>query len=519
MEKRKIYGIVIGIIAFTLLLIGATYAYFYWGSTTAQQTNVNLNVSKGLENLIVYKQGTSILGSANRSFTPSASYTGGISATIEFWRKSNATKTIYGQISLELLQLVSASGTTNANIGKTDTIKWAITTYTATNATEVLVNQGTFNGKRQGDKFAITENFALSNVQTYYKIYLWLDQNAINPDLSIAGELISAEISASASDTQSHYGASPIQVLTKLGLSGQLKKTTPSFSAVSTASDTGIYATQDNFGATYYFRGNVTNNYVKFGKNSSGTDMYWRIIRINGDGSIRMIYDGTSAYANGTSNTARRATTSAFKSSPYNSNTYIGYMYGATGSTYAATHTNATNSTIKTAVDNWYNTNIVNTGYAGYVVDAIYCNDRSLVSGSGVGTTATTYGAYGRLVTNKTPSLVCSQAIDKFTKSTALGNGKLTYPVGLITADEVALAGGLNGTNNTAYYLYTGHYYYTMSSYNFASSTANIFGVNASGALSYSNNYTSYGVKPVISIRADAIASGSGTTSSPFIVS
>lgn len=511
MEKRKIYGTIIGIIIFIILMFGVTYAYYYWSNTSAARTNVNLTVSKTLEPLIVYNAGTSILETDNRSLELSSSYTGGVSATIEFWKKSTVTTTLYGQISLDLLKLVSSSGGTTTNIAKTNTVKWAITTYNVNNSTEVLVNQGTFFGKTQGDKFAITENFTLNNYQTYYKVYLWLDQSAVNPSLSVVGEVLSAQIGASATDTLSHYGSYSMDVLTDLGLNNLVVNSTPDFSAVSTSSTAVVYAVPDDFGGSFVFRGNITNNYVKF------AGYFWRIIRINGDGSIRMIYDGTVANANGTSSTDRRTTTSAFKSSPYNSNTYIGYMYGAVGSTYAATHTNASSSTIKTAVDNWYKTNIVDKGYSSYVVDAIYCNDRSLTSGTGVGTTATNYGAYNRLYTNKAPSLKCSQAIDKFTKSTVLGNGKLTYPVGLITADEVALAGGTYGTNNNTYYLYTGNYYYTMSAYNFTSSTANIFGVNASGALTYSNNYTAYGIKPVISIRSDAITGGTGISTDPFV--
>jgi len=284
------------------------------------------------------------------------------------------------------------------------------------------------------------------------------------------------------------------------------------------SNNVGIFAAEDDFGTSYYFRGDVENNYVKFGKNSSGSNMYWRIIRINGDGSIRMIYDGTSAYANGTNNVNRKATESAFKASPYNNNAYIGYMYGTIGSdvAYIYAHSNSYDSTIKTTLDNWYKTNISNTGYYDKVVDAIYCNDRSLVSGTGIGTTATNYGAYGRLKTNKTPSLVCPQSNDKFTTNTALGNGSLTYPVGLITADEVAMAGGVNGQANMSYYLYAGPTYYTMSPYSFTSSAPRIFLVSGDGNLNYSNSSTSHGVKPVISLKADAIKGGAGTRTNPF---
>ena len=116
--------------------------------------------------------------------------------------------------------------------------------------------------------------------------------------------------------------------------------------------DEGIWETQDDYGTTYYFRGAAQNNYVYF------AGYYWRIVRINGDGSLRLIYDGTSVHANGESSSDRRIGTSAFNSS-YNDNTYIGYMYGQTGaSTYEETHANINDSTIKEVVDNWYKVNI-----------------------------------------------------------------------------------------------------------------------------------------------------------------
>ena len=101
------------------------------------------------------------------------------------------------------------------------------------------------------------------------------------------------------------------------------------------ATDGYVCSASDAYGTSYYYRGNVTNNYVKF------ADKYWRIIRINGDGTVRVIYDGTSAHANGESSTDRQIGTSAFNyywkkdnvqettNSPvYNDNAGVGYMYG-----------------------------------------------------------------------------------------------------------------------------------------------------------------------------------------------
>ena len=82
----------------------------------------------------------------------------------------------------------------------------------------------------------------------------------------------------------------------------------------------GIYEETTSKGTTYYFRGTVDNNWVKFG------DFYWRIIRINEDGSLRLIYQGTSANTTGTG-TQTETSTFSINSSTYNNNAYVGYMY------------------------------------------------------------------------------------------------------------------------------------------------------------------------------------------------
>ncbi len=237
---------------------------------------------------------------------------------------------------------------------------------------------------------------------------------------------------------------------------------------------TGVEATngylckaKDAYGDSYYYRGNVTNNYVKF------ADKYWRIVRINGDGTVRVIYDGTSAHANGEASADRQIGTSAFNSS-YNDNAYVGYMYGKTGaSTYADAHANTNNSTIKTYIDDWYKTNIVGTTNEQYLADNIFCNDRSMAgnnSGTGAGTSVTYYRWYNGpwesenySKYNKKMMLTCSQKNDAFTVSdTTNGNGALTYPVGLLSTDEIALAGGWN-VANSGYYLYSGQVWWASS--------------------------------------------------------
>ena len=306
---------------------------------------------------------------------------------------------------------------------------------------------------------------------------------------------------------------------------------TPNFSQVATMNE-GVYKTEDDWGDSYYYRGAVTNNWVKF------AGFYWRIIRINGDGSIRMIYNGTGTATTGSSTQLQ---TSAFNSS-YNDNAYVGYMYGSTGaSSYAATHANTNSSTIKGVLDSWYQTNIANKGFGNKVsTEAGFCNDRRVAGSSetfwtsdtkrGYGTNTTAYAPFSRFLTTsgswastQNPTLKCSQlSSDMFTPTgSSKGNKKLSNPVGLITADEVVFAGGKGVTNNTSYYLYTGQNYWTMSPYYFYSAGyVYVFCVGSSGNLGYSVVYYTWGVRPVINIDSDVtISSGDGTSSNPFIIS
>ena len=290
-----------------------------------------------------------------------------------------------------------------------------------------------------------------------------------------------------------------------------------------------VCSAPDDYGTSYYFRGNVTNNYVEF------AGFYWRILRINGDGSIRMIYAGNAndidssgnaitILANGYDDSTTKYTQigeSAFNEI-FNDNAYVGYMYGATGaSTYEETHANINNSTIKTRVDEWYEENIAShSEYAQYISDTLFCNDRSFASnntGTGAGTSRTDYR--GRDINVKT--LKCSQQNDRFTvDDEVVGNGDLTYPIGLLTTDEAILAGGYS-SNNSGYYLYTGNDYWTMSPSYFSSglATAGGFYLNSGGPAAGSVWVTyALGVRPVLNLKSGSLTQGSGTVLDPYRV-
>ena len=292
------------------------------------------------------------------------------------------------------------------------------------------------------------------------------------------------------------------------------------FSSVLTTNNTKtLYTSTENGTTVYYFAGNATDNWVKFGKNASNQDLYWRIIRTNSDGSVRLLYHGTSTTA-----TDAYIGTSAFNSS-FNNIAYVSYMYGNLGSV-ANARENTTNSTIKKIIDNWYKDNL-NTNYGKYLsTTAVYCNDRTYtVDGSN-----TYFGAYTRLMTNKTPTYDCSATEDKFTVDSSAGNGKLTHPIALMTADEVSFAGGLWATNAQTWYYYnsankssTGStWWWLLSPFSWNGSRAVVFGVRGSSYPGYLSGFivnSTDGVRPAVSLKSCVkYSSGDGSASAPYTI-
>lgn len=361
------------------------------------------------------------------------------------------------------------------------------------------------------------------------------------------------------------------------------------FSSIS--SDTngkGLYYTNKNTEGgkiTYYFRGNVDNNYVSFGSTSrkascsyqgspvayvnvnegifddnpseerclstnvcsanyegflygvgasasecalyggvlleekatytkaAQEDILWRIVRINEDGSIRLVTENSVA-------------TSLYASSG-DDNAYVGYMHGGTNAnTYEVTHRNVIDSDIKKVVDAWYRTNL--SSYSSYLADTGFCNDRSKASKTGewsssdtalgYGANMTMYGATMRIIS---PQFACPQSSDLFTlKNSTKGNKALTYPVGLLTADDVVYAGGKYGGNTNPFYLNNNSAYWTMTPfYGGASTMASL--VTENGSLYFFANVdkNNLGVRPVINLKASLeLSSGNGSVNNPYKV-
>ena len=249
--------------------------------------------------------------------------------------------------------------------------------------------------------------------------------------------------------------------------------------------------------------------------------IYWRIIRTNSDGGVRLLYHGASA----------KSVISHIGVTPFNDDyndiAYVSYMYGSTGSIENARNNQTISSTIKTYIDNWYASNM--TSYTKYLsTTAVYCNDRSRPEYY--------FGAQIRLETNKTPTYDCAVKEDKFTVDSSVGNGKLTYPIALMTADEMAFAGAVYGASesSTAWFYYNSAnlpsttngicwsmspYYYWMSDGGrgemFVSTSD-----DGNGLSYYFLGSTYLGiVRPVVSLKSCVkYASGDGTPENPYTI-
>ena len=437
------------------------------------------------------------------------------------------------------------------------------------------------------NNFAVETNFDHANIQSYYdstnKYYKLVEGAKIqslgteqsvrwkitgryyNLDVSqaqLGGKNFTGKIYAISKGCTSEDGSSIKKGYETIlanngGAASMTTLTSTDFATATTASDKGMYKAQDDLGTSYYFRGAVDNNWVKYGKYikdmyncnngtisntdtrnsctkiaSSGDDIYWRIIRINGDGSIRMIYSGVTPPTESTK--VIKTTDTSLGNSPfnqkYNSAEYVGYMYEI-----GKQHGTSQSSDIKTYLDNWYAnyTDLNKTGTK--ITDQIYCNDRTasttdvaysttnyttLTSWNSTGTKYY-YGANGRVWNNPvSPDYKCPVASDKFTTTTAKGNGKLTYPVGLITADEITFAGLPAGESNNSFYLYTGAYYWAGSPGVFDVDFSYVFELRPVGGLFYSRVYNrSDAARGVVSLSSESKLLGSGTYNDVYVVS
>ena len=620
-KNRKNYLILILVTALLITVIGISYAAFnYVGTGQKLNTITTGAISMNyIESSNVISMNNALPTTDNTGkkrlntgeyfdFTVKSSIKGNTDINYEIAAKEESGNTFSGKNIKFYLTKVNSDGTEEEVMPpKTYSEDTTSNVYTGRPADMMSLFVGNLN--QQGD------------TEIKYRLRLWVDEN-YNPQNDNGGLTYKVKVNvygqtsdtvAQAEDTYcKDNGFTKLsdcmlvmnnhEDTTDVAKTNIKAKGTPDFSKIApndTETD-GLYMAEDDEGESYYYRGAVKNNYVSF------AGFTWRIIRRNGDGSVRMIYSGKSTTDTGEAVTIGK---SQFNSK-YWDPTYVGYKYNedfelhennettrytwftntskynyGTGYTFdastkkfiltgtikqltwkdnhdeivksqlysclnascnvvykvtgyqndttmtvkpisysskslATAQTNNTNSAIKTTIDNWYKNNL--TAYTSKLADETFCNDRSISSGTGYKLDSQTfYGSYNRNANRRTPSLKCTQANDKFKVSNA--SAKLDYPVALITADEMAMAGGVFDTSNTNYYLYNGQYQWSLSPGNFApgGSVADVWYVDPSGSLFPWYRVTgSFGARPVINLKTDTlITKGDGTALNPYVVS
>ena len=317
-----------------------------------------------------------------------------------------------------------------------------------------------------------------SNYEKNFRLRMWLDNDTDFSDGDMNNKTFTVTVNVYANGKV--VDVPTMKTLTQMILdSNQVitKSPTLTTSSNNTNDESGLYiSTLTNTGEpTYYFRGNVENNYVNF------AGFTWRIVRINEDGTVRIIMQ------DGINNNA----TYAFNSN-YNNYTYMYYS----------------NSEVKSILENWYQTNIGSKSNLGSKVSSgnYYCEQAKTIFSSNWtsgNTGMTVYSSY-------TPNFKCV--------TDGNGKGQLNASVGLITYDEAVYAGGYAYQDNNDYYLYNNKYFWTMSPAGFSGSYANTWTVYTTGSISSPDVNYNRTLYAVLNLKTDTLATGTGTSNDPYIV-
>lgn len=325
-----------------------------------------------------------------------------------------------------------------------------------------------------------------------FEVKVWIDSSAGN---EVAGLGMHANVSIDNEATDNRWDLDCVDGSDKLNCKLLLAnggaevindKDTPILG--SEPVDAGLYKELDDLGSTYYFRGNVTDNYVSF------AGYYWRVIRVNGDGSIRLIYDGKisdigqTALDNGVADT--------------NEYTMIGYGSYHSSSTHPKysgytfdNRSTITNSDIKIYLEDWYNESL--SSYESYITDSNFCNDTS--------------HAFNNRLVNQAPTFKCpADQADTY-------GGVYFEKIGLITADEIYFAGAdSNWYLFNSYLDHQNNEFWTMTPYYSSDNAWVIVSPRMSKEVSVDSVS---GVRPVISLDKEVGVTGRGTNTDPYVVS
>ena len=543
-KRQKIIVSITGIFLVLLILVGLTYAYFLTKITGNTNTK---SISVTTANLVLeYGENTNVVQGITNA-EPGYSVEKIFTAT----NKGNSTVT-YGAALESIVNELSRQEDLVYTLTCTSYLKEGFSL--ASNGTITGTVDGTCNGVPTEKQFPSTSTMSVMTTNTIdiththaYKLTvtykeMGVDQSTdMNKTFSAKVNIVDTNALTVNNPYKSDAGTLKKKIIDNAMLgtgSTKLGSEVTTFTKVSGENDKLLNTAPDDYGTSYYYYGAVTDNYVTFANKT------WRIVRINGDGTIRLVLDDVAK------DTSGNVIETEFNASN-NDNAYVGYMYGTPGSTtYDETHKNINDSTIKTQVDAWYKTNIVDTNSSSFIADTLFCNDKTLASSGiggvatqlGYGTNETYYASMERLlystgtteITTSKPTFKCAEnATNDYSRFTVnvttlpngnKTNGNLTYPVGLLTADEVAYAGAYKSVKtNKTYYLSNSSlpiWWLSSPSDSIGPFTDEWYVEGSYGSLNYSNGVDgTFAFRPSVNLKAETLKNaGDGTKENPYTV-
>ena len=566
-NKRK-EVIIIGVLLLLMIVIivGISYAAFQYGKTgskvnsittgsitmTYTETDNVVSISGALPT--TDKTGTVRLNPGEYfDFSVSSEIVGDVNINYEISAKKEDGNTINGEyIKLYLTKLNSDGSEEVLMVPETYNEESTSNTYT---------------GRPSGEMSLYTSSMN-SSEDNNYRLRMYVDES-YNPQGDGGGLTFSVKINVYGKAGDKYVPLTTQEILEDnelqeekenmfnyasngMYLSGISEEGLPQYATDENQITNGLYSSEDEDGVSYYFRGNIDNNNVQFGEYTSdyyvysdgyeyyqslescetaypdnvgncaqvklasrGDKMYWKIVRVNGDGSLRLIYNGTSANPDNSD----LAHSYAVGQVPYNLEKndpkYAGYTYD-----------NGTDSFIKKEVDTWYKNALGSTVYDSKVTGGRFCSDSSgyreetMMGGNVFASFDRLAPIFGKLTglemqENVTPTLKCPSTTESY-------GGSYRLKAGLITADELVLAGESYGVVGNSY-LNPGSsdmYYWGMTPTYFNYDLAYV--CNESEFLFNFDvrNFNYDGLRPVINLLTDnGFTSGDGTASNPYVIS
>ena len=560
MKKKENIIIIVVLVVMILAIVGVSYAAF---SYSGLGSKVNSITTGSITMTYTETDNTISLNGA----LPTTDATGKKRLTDGEYFDFTVSSNIVGDVNINY-EISAKDVTTSERKIDGSNIKLYLTRLTDDGTEEELMtpevyneesNANNFTGRPSGEMSLYTSSMS-SSESNKYRLRMWVDED-YNPQGDGGNLTFSVQINVYGKDGEKGSDV-PLTTQEILEDNELQEETTNMFNYASNGMQygvdeanpeyitNGLYSREDEDGVSYYFRGAVTNNNVQFGEytsdyyvynyvnryfqsleacqeNSSsscsesdrvklasaGDKMYWKIVRVNGDGSLRLIYNGTSV----SPDNSDLAHSYAVGVSPYNLDRddpkYAGYTYD-----------NGTDSFIKKEVDTWYNNALGSSIYDSKVIGGRFCSDSSgYKPASEYGFSGmdgiNIFSSYDRLVQvlasyakPNNPTLKCPSTSESY-------GGSYRLKAGLITADELVL-GGENLRVTTDTYLNPGDsemYYWSMTPATFIGYA---FVWYESGDFSSNNVNYSRAVRPVINVTTDnGFTSGDGTASNPYVLS